>query len=131
MKKETRKKTYEKEYAVYVTEDGAEFDSKYKALYHEISMQPERDIPWYYIDFETLDDIGADCYYIKDESDLKYLFVKQWDQHASWAYSGEGWYMAICHAGGDYPDSYEIVKLDEYKKMLENDLAQINDLTKS
>ncbi len=115
----------------FITSDGYEFTSEREAIMHEDSLIPIRKIEYYYLSLSTLDEGGADCYKITEEADLEYLQAKEWSHNGQDEYDGPGWYLAIRHDGGDYNDTYEVIKVDNYKIMLEDDLSNIKCLTNS
>ena len=115
----------------FITSDGYEFASEREAIIHEDSLIPIRKIEDYYLSLSTLDEGGAYCYKITEEADLEYLQAKQWNHNGQYEYNGPGWYLTIRHSGGDYNDTYEVIKVDDYKTMLEDDLSNIKYLTNS
>ena len=114
---------------IYVCEDGQEFENKHEAQKHEDNLIPSRKIEEYYLTLDSMDSGGGYCYRITEAEDLKYLNAKEWNYHGEFEYEGPGWYLAIFHDGGDYYDTYEIIKVDTYKELLENDLENIKYLT--
>ena len=119
MKEEIRVR--QQEYKVYITSDGKAFTSKRDAEKHEVELMPEKQIPKEYIELLTTEDYGY-CYKIESEDDLKYLQQKVWLQNAYYHYDGPGWYIAIRHDGGDYPDSYDVFSVKRYLSLLESDV---------
>lgn len=115
----------------FITSDGYEFTSEREAIMHEDSLIPIRKLEDYYLSLSTLDEGGAYCYKITEEADLEYLQAKEWNHNGQYEYNGPGWYLAIRHNNGDYDDTYEVIKVDDYKTMLEDDLSNINCLTNS
>lgn len=126
--KKVKKEVYD---TVYVTEDGKEFSTYREAQKHEDSLLAERGIPWIRTEFINTLDNSCDCFNIRSEEDLRYLQAKEWNHKGSYSYDGPGWYLAQRYDGGDYDDYYEITKVDEYIEMLEADLKQFKNLTKS
>jgi hypothetical protein len=106
---------------IFVTSDGKEFTYKRDAEKHEVELMPEKQIPTDYIELLTTEDYGY-CYKIKSEDDLKYLQQKIWLRNAYYHYDGPGWYIAIRHDGGDYPDSYDVFSVKRYLSLLESDV---------
>ena len=115
----------------FITSDGYEFTSEREAIMHEDSLIPIRKIEDYYLSLSTLDEGGVYCYKITEEADLEYLQAKEWDHNGQYEYDGPGWYLVIRHNGGDYNETYEVIKVDSYKTMLEDDLSNIKCLTNS
>jgi hypothetical protein len=115
----------------FITSDGYEFASEHEAIMHEDSLIPIRKIEKYYLSLNTLDEGGACCYKITEEADLEYLQAKEWNHNGLYEYNGPGWYLTIRHDGGDYNETYEVIKVDDYKTMLEDDLSNIKYLTNS
>ena len=128
MEQKIEKCTYTVNRVFYVCKDGREFDTREMAQLHEDSLWTPRKIEEYYLNLEGMEVSGL-CYKITEEDDLNYLQAKEWGHYATFDYIGPGWYFAIFHDGGDYHDSYEVVKIDQYKAMLENDLKEIQYLT--
>ena len=111
---------------VYVTSDGEEFEQEYFARRHERNITPERKI------ISSSWDIGAEntyitCYKVENKDDYDYLDFKKWNNCGSGVYDGPGWYMAIKYDGGDYDDSYEIYKVSDYIKILEDSIQTLKD----
>lgn len=126
--KRVKKEVYD---TVYVTDDGQEFSSRREAQKHEDSLLAERGIHSEYLGFMHTFDTYITCYEIKSEEDLKYLEAKEWNHNCTYTYDGPGWYIEKKIDGGDYADSYEIIKVDDYIEELEIDLKQLKDLTNS
>lgn len=117
---------------IYITSDGKKFNDKNAAERHEKEMlMPEREIESQVISLDTQDYFFTTCYNIQNEDDFYYLVVKKWKHNYSGDFKGPGWYLTFRHDGGDYDDSYDIIKADEYLAILENDVNIIKNLTNS
>lgn len=116
---------------VYMTSDGKKFNDKNAAEQHEKEiLMPEREIESQVISLYTQDYFTI-CYNIQNEDDFYYLVVKKWKHNYSGDFKGPGWYLTFKYDGGDYDDSYDIIKADEYLTILENDVNIIKNLTNS
>ena len=115
----------------YVTGDGKEFESFIKAKRHEEELTlPERQIETKCIEIKT-EDCWPNCYNIKDKEDYRYLMIKVWKHNAMGEFTTPGWYIAFKTDGGDYPDSYYVIKAEEYMATLQADIEEIKHLTNS
>ena len=114
-----KEKTYTK--TVFVTSDGSEYLSYREAQIHEDSLIPNRAL------------MRAHCYLVTEEQtvelikaesndDLMYCQAKEWKHNANIEYDGPGWYIVFIFYGGDYDDTYDVLKLDNYISTLQTDI---------
>lgn len=129
-----RKKYIQKQVTdvVWISDDGKEHSSRYSAVQQDAAIiynKGKRDIPSTGISLPD-DEYYMDLYFIKNEEDWKYLNYTEWEQNSTGdKFSGTGWYGVICHDGGDYTDSYEIIKIGPYIKKQEIYLQELKHLT--
>lgn len=119
-----KEKTYKK--MVYVTSDGSTYLSYKEAQRHEDSLIPNRPMTRTYCSLEN-DDTTVDLILIKSNGDLEYCQAKEWYHNASIEYDGPGWYIVFRHSGGDYDDTYDVLKLDNYISTLQKDIKNLKE----
>ena len=121
-----KEKTYTK--TVYVTSDGSEYLSYREAQHHEDSLIPNRALTrasCYLIN----QDETVDLIKIKSNDDLTYCQAKEWEHNANIEYDGPGWYIVFTFSGGDYHDTYNVLKLDNYISSLQTDIKNLKNTT--
>jgi len=114
MKTERRTRQVSESYTVYVADDGKEFLSRRDCETYEYRMLGgKRDIPFHFV--ESIDDMPATLWLIKDKEDFEYL------KKAHWTYCDvignftlPGWYIAELHDGGDSRDWYTVEYAQDY-----------------
>ena len=116
---------------VYVSQDGTRYYNKSAAIAHDAAI------------FANTRKIKQDGLFLPDDEtymrvfnitckeDWNYLYYTEWEQSIFGdKYTGPGWYGSIWHSGGDYDDSYEIIKIDKnYIKTYTYFLNALKDLT--
>ena len=119
--------------AVYVSQDGTRYYNRYAAVAHDADI------------FADTREVKQDSLFLPDDEtymyvsnvtcpeDWNYLYYTEWEQNISGdKYTGPGWYGSIRHDGGDYADSYEIIKIDSnYLKKYEDFIEELKHLTSS
>lgn len=116
---------------VYISQDGTRHYSRSAAIKHDAALfantRTVKSNGLFLPDDETyMCILNVTC-----QEDWDYLFYAEWEQNIFGdKYTGPGWYGSIWHDGGDYPDSYEIIKIDSaYLKRYENFINELKDLT--
>ncbi len=118
---------------VYISQDGERYYSRSAAIAHDAAI------------FANTREVKHDGLFLPDEEtwmrvfnitcqeDWNYLYYTEWEQNNFGdKYTGPGWYGSIHHDGGDYADSYEIIKIDSsYFKKYEDYIKELKDLTLS
>lgn len=116
---------------VYESIDGTNHPSKYLAIRHDaVVLAGTRDVASsgiYLPDDETY----MRVFNITCQEDWDYLYYTEWEQNIFGdKYTHPGWYGSIRHDGGDYADSYEIIRIDEdYYNRYETFINDLNHLT--
>lgn len=119
---------------VYVSIDGTHHYDRASAIRHDaITLSGTRYVEQTSI--ELPDEETYMCLHnITCKEDWDYLYYTEWEQNIlNWEkYTGPGWYGSIKHDGGDYADSYEIIKIDsDYFKKYEDFIGELRQLTSS
>lgn len=124
---ERRTRQVPESYNVYVADDGTEFLSRRDCETYEYRMiGGKRDIPFHLV--ESIDDMPAVMWLIKDKEDFEYLKKVHWTYHdVVGNFTLPGWYIAEEHDGGDSRDWYAI----EYAKDYVNHYQAILDYIKN
>lgn len=98
---------------VYVSIDGTHHYDRASAIRHDaIVLSGTR-----YIEQDSIELPDDETYMliskITCKEDWNYLYYTEWEQSILYGeYTGPGWYGSIMHDGGDYTNSYEIIKID-------------------
>lgn len=123
MKTERRTRQVPETYNVYVADDGTEFLSRRDCESYEYKMAGgKRDILFHAV--ESINDMPAMMWLIKDKEDFEYLKKVHWTHHdIEGNFTLPGWYIAEEHDGGDYRDWYTV----EYAKDYVNHYQEILD----
>lgn len=118
---------------VYVSQDGARYYSRSAAVAHDADI------------FADIREVKQNSLFLPDDEtymyvsnvtcpeDWNYLYYTEWEQNIFGDnYTGPGWYGSIRHDGGDYANSYEIIKIDaNYLKKYEDFIKELRQLTSS
>lgn len=118
---------------VYVSIDGTHHYDRASAIRHDaIVLSGTRYIEQTSIELPD-DETYIHVSKITCKGDWDYLYYTEWEQNIFGdKYTGPGWYGFIRHDGGDYADSYEIIKIDSnYFKKYEDYIKELKDLTLS
>lgn len=117
---------------VWVADDGTEYAYRSNAIRHDAELMLNNNYRKITRDGIMLPDEDGymDLYFIKDEDDWKFLYYTEWEQNTiGEEFTGAGWYGSIVHDGGDYPDTYEIIKIESYLHKQEVYLQELKHLT--
>lgn len=114
MKTERRTRQVPETYNVYVADDGTEFLSRRDCESYEYKMAGgKRDILFHAV--ESIDDMPAIMWLIKDKEDFEYLKRVHWAYHdVVGNFTLPGWYIAEEHDGGDSRDWYTVDYAEDY-----------------
>lgn len=118
---------------VYISKDGTHHYDRASAIRHDaIALSGTRYIEQTSIELPD-DETYMHVSKITCKEDWDYLYYTEWEQSILYGdYTGPGWYGSIMHDGGDYTNSYEIIKIDSnYFKKYENYIKELKDLTLS
>ena len=131
MRKEIREVPTIEKQVRYIADDGTEFKTQYACEDYEYKQERDkRKIQWYACE-SIAEELPAKLWYIRSEEEFKWLEKTEWAHTYVYSnFSGEGWYIAIRHDGGDDRDAHEIYPLREYIQHYENKIQEIIDLTK-
>lgn len=117
---------------VYISIDGTRHYRKADAIKHDAEFISHTHT---HLEQETLELPDDETYmvvsHITCKEDWDFLYYTEWEQNIFWGkYTGPGWYGSIKHDGGDYADSYEIIKIDSsYFKKYEDYINNLKYLT--
>jgi hypothetical protein len=116
---------------VYVSIDGTRHYDRGSAIRRDaLVLSGTRNVEQTSIELPD-EEIYMYCYNITCKEDWDYLYYTEWEQNIFGdKYTGPGWYGSIRQDGGDYDDSYEIIKIDSnYFKKYEDYIKELKDLT--
>ena len=117
---------------VYVSIDGTHHYDRASAIRHDaVALAGTRYVAESSISLPD-DETWMRIFNITCKEDWDYLYYTEWEQNIpNWEkYTGPGWYGSIQHDGGDYADSYEIIKIDaNYLKKYEDFIKELKQLT--
>ena len=116
---------------VYVAQDGTRFYDRASAIRHDaITFAGTRCIKQDSIELPD-EETWMRVFNITCQEDWDYLYYTEWEQNIFGdKYTGPGWYGSIRHDGGDYADSYEIIRIDEdYYNKYETFIYDLHHLT--
>ena len=119
---------------VYVSIDGTYHYDRASAIRHDtVALAGTRYVEEHDIFLPDDDTTYMRVFNITCQEDWDYLYYTEWEQNILYGnYTGPGWYGSIHHDGGDYADSYEIIKIDSnYFKKYEDYIKELKDLTLS
>lgn len=130
IKTEYREKTVTSKYPIYITSDGQEFDSQYRANHHEAKLQlGKRNIKEIATTTFENEDIAM-LYYLNSVEDFQYMIETKWFDITIDKYVMPGWYINISHDGGDGADWNEVYYMPRYiasmKSWIKNVEEQMN-----
>ena len=116
---------------VYISQDGTCYYNRAAAIAHDAAIfahtRKVKQDGLFLPDGET----WMRVFNITCQEDWDYLYYTEWEQNIDGdKYTGPGWYGSIFHDGGDYINSYEIIKIDaNYLKKYEDYIKELKDLT--
>lgn len=119
---------------VYVSIDGTHHYDRASAIrYDAVALAGTRYVAEHDIFLPDDETTYMRVFNITCQEDWDYLYYTAWEQNIFCdKYTGPGWYGSIRHDGGDYADSYEIIKIDSnYFKKYEDYIKELKDLTLS
>lgn len=114
MKTEIRERQKPEKYNVYIADDGTEFLSRRDCESYEYKMAGgKRDILFHAV--ESIDEMPAIMWLIKDKEDFEYLKRVQWTYcDVIGNYTLPGWYIAELHDDGDGRDWCTVDYAEDY-----------------
>lgn len=118
---------------VYISVDGTRHYRKVDAIRHDATALASTR----YVEEKGIflpdDETYMRVFNITCQEDWDFIYYTEWEQNIFCdKYTGPGWYGSIRHDGGDYADSYEIIKIDSnYFKKYEDYIKELKDLTLS
>ena len=118
---------------VYISQDGTRYYNRSAAVAHDAAIFADTRSVIHDGLFLPDNETYMRIFNITCQEDWDYLYYTEWEQNIfGRKYNGPGWYGSIMHDGGDYPDSYEIIKIDStYLKQYENFINELKNLTLS
>ena len=119
---------------VYISIDGTHHYDRASAIRHDmVALAGTRYVEEHDIFLPDDDTTYMRVFDITCKEDWDYLYYTEWEQNILYGnYTGPGWYGSIHHDGGDYADSYEIIKIDSnYFKKYEDYIQELKELTLS
>lgn len=132
MKKEVREILTTEHKTYYIADDGTEFTSQRACEDYEYKQERDkRNIQWYACE-SIAEEMPAKLWYIRSDEEFEWLKKTEWAHtYVDGEFSKEGWYIAIFHDGGDWRDTHEVYRLDNYIDYYQQKIQEIIDLTKS
>ena len=118
---------------IYIAQDGTRYYSRSAAIAHDAAIfantRKVKQDGLFLPDDETY----MRVFNITCQEDWDYLYYTEWEQNIFGDdYTGPSWYGSIRHDGGDYYDSYEIIKIDSnYFRKYEDFIRELKQLTSS
>lgn len=116
---------------VYISQDGTRHYNRSAAIKHDAAIFADtRKVKSNGL-FLPIDEAYMRIFNVTCQEDWDYLFYTEWEQNIFGdKYTGPGWYGSLQHDGGDWPDSYEIIKIDSaYFKKYEDFINELKHLT--
>ena len=118
---------------IYISQDGTRYYSRSAAVAHDAAIFANTRKVEHDGLFLPDDETWMRVFKITCKEDWDFLYYTEWEQNVLGdKYTHPGWYGSIMHDGGDFPNSYEIIKIDSnYFKKYENYIKELKDLTLS